>query len=96
MHILRLEPLAVLGSERFVIRQWALGQDVQRRVSHYDAQRVFTGMQELPDIQLVQNFHRIPMNTTYWKNWPTAQNPYVNGASWHLTYPIVLWSLQPA
>ena len=21
---------------------------------------------ELPDIQLVQNFHRIPMNTTYW------------------------------
>ena len=51
---------------------------------------------ELPDIQLVQNFHRIPMNTTYWKNWPTAENPYVNGASWHLTYPIVLWNLQPA
>jgi peptide/nickel transport system substrate-binding protein len=49
---------------------------------------------ELPDIQLVQNFHRIPMNTTYWKNWPTAENPYVNGASWHLTYPIVLWNLQ--
>ncbi len=51
---------------------------------------------DLPDIQLVQNFHRIPMNTTYWKNWPTADNNYVNGASWHLTYPIVLWNLQPA
>ena len=51
---------------------------------------------ELPDIQLVQNFHRIPMNTTYWKNWPTAENNYVNGASWHLTFPIVLWNLQPA
>ena len=51
---------------------------------------------ELPDIQLVQNFHRIPMNTTYWKNWPTAENPYVNGASWHLTYPLVLWNLKPA
>jgi peptide/nickel transport system substrate-binding protein len=50
----------------------------------------------LPDIQLVQNFHRIPMNTTYWKNWPTAENPYVNGAPWHLTFPIVLWSLQQA
>jgi len=37
---------------------------------------------ELPDIQLVQNFHRIPWNTTYWKNWPTADNAYVNGASW--------------
>ena len=51
---------------------------------------------DLPDIQLVQNFHRIPMNTTYWKNWPTADNAYVNGAPWHLTFPIVLWNLQPA
>lgn len=51
---------------------------------------------ELPDIQLVQLHHRIPMNTTYWKNWPTAENPYVNGAHWHLTFPMVLWSLQPA
>jgi len=50
---------------------------------------------ELPDIQLVHNFHRIPMNTTYWTNWPTDQNPYVNGAFWHLTYAIVLWNLQP-
>ena len=50
----------------------------------------------LPDIQLVQNHHRIPMNTTYWKNWPTAENPYINGASWHLTFPLVLWNLQPA
>jgi peptide/nickel transport system substrate-binding protein len=49
---------------------------------------------ELPDIQLVQNYHRIPMNTTYWKNWPTAENAYVNGAHWHLTFPMVLWSLQ--
>ena len=50
---------------------------------------------ELPDIPLVHNFHRIPMNTTYWTNWPTAENPYVNGAFWHLTYAMVLWNLQP-
>ncbi|HWU41761.1 MAG TPA: hypothetical protein VN203_29235, partial [Candidatus Acidoferrum sp.] len=50
---------------------------------------------ELPDIQLVHNIHRIPMNTTYWTNWPTEQNPYINGAFWHLTYAIVLWNLQP-
>jgi peptide/nickel transport system substrate-binding protein len=50
----------------------------------------------LPDIQLVQNHHRIPMNTTYWRNWPTAKNPYINGASWHLTFPMVLWALQAA
>ena len=51
---------------------------------------------ELPDIQLVQLHHRIPWNTTYWKNWPTEVNPYVNGAHWHLTFPMVLWNLQPA
>jgi hypothetical protein len=50
---------------------------------------------ESPDIALTYNYHRIPMNTTYWTNWPTEQNPYINGAFWHLTYPIVLWNLQP-
>jgi peptide/nickel transport system substrate-binding protein len=51
---------------------------------------------ELPDIQLVQNIHRIPWNTTYWKNWPTETNAYVNGAHWHLTFAMVLWNLQSA
>jgi len=51
---------------------------------------------ELPDIQLVQNYHRIPMNLTYWKNWPTAENAYINGASWHLTYNMVLWHVETA
>ena len=51
---------------------------------------------DLPDIQLVQNIHRIPWNTTYWKNWPTESNAYVNGAHWHLTFAMVLWNLQSA
>jgi peptide/nickel transport system substrate-binding protein len=50
----------------------------------------------LPDIQLVQNYHRIPLNTTYWKNWATEENPIVNNASWHLTYNMVLWNVQSA
>jgi peptide/nickel transport system substrate-binding protein len=50
----------------------------------------------LPDVQLVQNYHRIPMNTQRWKNWPTAENAYINGASWHLTYNLVLWNVQQA
>ena len=50
---------------------------------------------ELPDIQLTEFYHRIPMNTTYWKNWPTAENPYVNGAFWHLTHQLVLNNLEP-
>ena len=50
---------------------------------------------QLPDIQLVQNYHRIPLNTSRWTNWPTEDNSYVNDASWHLTYNIVLWNTQP-
>ena len=36
------------------------------------------------------------MNTTYWTNWPTKDNAYVNGAFWHLTWAMVLWNLKPA
>jgi peptide/nickel transport system substrate-binding protein len=47
---------------------------------------------DLPDIQLVQNYHRIPLNTLRWKNWATADNVIVNNASWHLTFNLVLWN----
>ena len=47
-------------------------------------------MPEYPDIQISQGLHRLPTNTTYWTNWPDAENPYVNTAHWHLTWP--LWS----
>jgi peptide/nickel transport system substrate-binding protein len=48
----------------------------------------------LPDIPLTELYHRIPYNETYWTNWPTAENPYVNSASWHLTFEMVLWNLK--
>jgi peptide/nickel transport system substrate-binding protein len=51
---------------------------------------------DYPDIQISQGYHRLPMNTTYWTNWPTAENPYVNPAHWHLTWPYVMHKLQPA
>jgi len=46
--------------------------------------------QELPDCPLVQWFHRVPLNTTYWKGWPNAENPYMNSALWHLTSLVVV------
>jgi peptide/nickel transport system substrate-binding protein len=45
---------------------------------------------ELPNVQLTEWYHRIPMNTTYWQGWPTEEDPYVNGAFWHLTFPLIL------
>ncbi len=52
-------------------------------------------LDELPDCPLQQFLHRIPYNTTYWSGWPTADNAYVNGAFWHLTFPLILHRLQP-
>jgi peptide/nickel transport system substrate-binding protein len=40
---------------------------------------------QLPDCPLVQWFHRILVNDTYWTNWPNQDNPYMNSALWHLT-----------
>ena len=49
-----------------------------------------------PDIQISQGLHRLPMNTTNWTNWPTAENPYVNPAHFHLTWGLVMHTLEPA
>lgn len=48
------------------------------------------------DAPIQQWLHRMPMNTTYWSNWPTVDNPYVNGAYWHQTQGLVYMGLQPA
>ncbi|HLZ30644.1 MAG TPA: ABC transporter substrate-binding protein [Chloroflexota bacterium] len=50
---------------------------------------------ELPDIQLTQFYHNIGMNTEHWTGWPSDDNPYVNEASWHLTWQLVLNKIQP-
>lgn len=49
---------------------------------------------DLPDIPLTELYHRIAYNTEYWENWPNKDNPYVNEASWHLTFEMVLWNLK--
>jgi peptide/nickel transport system substrate-binding protein len=50
---------------------------------------------ELPSIPILQWYHRIPHNETYWTNWPSAKNPYINSAYWHHVWLLVLLNLQP-
>jgi len=52
-------------------------------------------LRELPSIPLVQWYHRIPHNETYWTNWPSAENPYINSAYWHRVWLLVLLNLEP-
>ena len=49
---------------------------------------------ELPDVQLMQFYHRLPMNLTYWKGYPTKDDPYVNPAFFHSTFALVLHRLE--
>ena len=53
-------------------------------------------LHDYPDIQLSQGMHRLPTNTTYWTNWADQENPYVNTAHWHLTFPMVVHALKKA
>ncbi|MBC7237516.1 MAG: ABC transporter substrate-binding protein, partial [Chloroflexi bacterium] len=52
-------------------------------------------LKELPSVPLIQWYHRIPMNLTYWKGWPWEEDPYLNGAFWHLTFPRIIDRLEP-
>jgi peptide/nickel transport system substrate-binding protein len=49
-------------------------------------------LEDLPDIPLVQNYHRNPHNETYWVNWPSVEDSDVNDAWWHTT--ALLWVYQ--
>jgi len=43
-------------------------------------------------------YHRIPMNQTYWTNWPSEDNPYMQPAFWYTSgqFGYVLHQLEPA
>jgi hypothetical protein len=53
-------------------------------------------LREMPSVPLLQWYHRIPHNETYWTNWPSEDNPYINSAYWHRTWLLVLLGLEPA
>ncbi|MBV9685767.1 MAG: hypothetical protein JO096_00965, partial [Alphaproteobacteria bacterium] len=81
--------------DKLVDEAYGVAPDDTKRLSDIWRRAMEIWLPELPDIQLVQNYHRIPWNTNNWKHWPTEQDSYVNGAHWHLTFAMVLWNVQP-
>lgn len=51
---------------------------------------------ELPFIPLAQARKLIPFNTTYWTNWPTAENNYIHPPTWWQSTHIIIHHLEPA
>jgi peptide/nickel transport system substrate-binding protein len=53
-------------------------------------------LDELPFLPLVQNKQLVSFDTTYWQNWPTANNAYVHPPSWWQSVHIIVHNLEPA
>lgn len=49
----------------------------------------------LPDIPLIQTVIALPMNTTYWTNWPQGDHPYIHEGFWHRTGLHIFLNLKP-
>jgi peptide/nickel transport system substrate-binding protein len=51
---------------------------------------------EEPDIPLVQTPSLLVFNSTYWTNWPLANNNYIQPPSWWEHFLRVLVTIKPA
>lgn len=55
-----------------------------------------TFLKELPAFGLYQQLRINPFNNTYWTNWPTVTNNYVQPPSWWAQTYLIIMELQPA
>lgn len=53
-------------------------------------------LQDQPALPLHQQVRVVPHNTTYWTNWPTAENNYIHPPTWWHTTLMQIIELQPA
>jgi peptide/nickel transport system substrate-binding protein len=81
--------------DKIVDQVYTTPMDDQKKLLDLFRQAMQVWLPELPDVQITEWYHRIPMNTTYWTGWPTKDDPYVNGAFWHLTFQLILNRLTP-
>jgi peptide/nickel transport system substrate-binding protein len=52
-------------------------------------------LDELPDIPVMETMIVLPMNTTYWKGWPSCDDQYVHEGFWHRTAMLMWPRLEP-
>ena len=80
--------------DQIINRMAGTAPDDPQLLEHF-RQAMEIWLRELPSIPLLQWYHRIPHNETYWQNWPTAETPYINSAYWARTWLLVLLELEP-
>jgi peptide/nickel transport system substrate-binding protein len=81
--------------DKIVDQVYGTSMDDKAKLTDLFHQAMQIWLPELPDIQLNEFYHNIGYNESYWTGWPNLQNPYINPASWHLTWQLVLNNLKP-
>jgi peptide/nickel transport system substrate-binding protein len=71
-------------------------QPGDRRIGPLFRQALGIFLREVPVFGIQQAIRIVPYNTTYWRNWPTAQNNYIHPPNWWMTTHQVLLRLRPA
>ncbi|NMC29172.1 MAG: ABC transporter substrate-binding protein [Pelolinea sp.] len=51
--------------------------------------------EDMPFVTLTQASMLTPINTTYWTNWPTSENPYTIPSTWVQSTHLIIHNLQP-
>src|SRR3989339_65650 len=65
------------------------------RIDSLYAQAMKIWYHELPVVPIAQAKKLIPFCTTYWKGWPTADNPYIQPFTWWQSTQVILHKLEP-
>jgi peptide/nickel transport system substrate-binding protein len=64
------------------------GSDAQMMSLYHDAMSIW--LRDLPVIPIVQAPALVPFNSTYWKGFPSADNPWNMPVSWWATFNLVI------
>lgn len=53
-------------------------------------------LRDMPQVHLIEEFHVVTFNNTYWTGWPSADDPYVAPYTPWEAFNLVIHNLQPA
>lgn len=76
-----------------VVEELAQAADLET-VRSLEKQAMEFWLADMPEVPLTQFFNRVGRNTHYWTNYPTTENPYMNGISPHTGFPYILMQLE--
>jgi peptide/nickel transport system substrate-binding protein len=94
-HLVNLAKWSNADYDKIVDEVYVTPPSDKAKVTELFVKAMEVWLPELPDIPLMQFYHRLPLNTTYWTGYPTQEDSYINPAFFHSTGPLVYHKLQP-